>query len=137
MNSLNALESSIAASMRRRYVRLLGRGTTALYVALRALALHDGLGDDPGEVILPDLICSNVLDAVVLAGFTPRFADVLPGRFNADPDSVRRLIGPSTRAVVAGHIFGTVEDIPDYGVPVIEDAVQGLGGVTPSGRPVG
>src|SRR5579859_7258572 len=105
MYDIPSLESSIADFMHRRYARIVGRGTTALYVALRALALRDGLGDDPGEVIVPDLICSNVLDAVVLAGFTPRFADVLPDRFNADPDSIRRLIGPSTRAVVAGHIF--------------------------------
>ncbi len=129
---MQALEQQIAERMGRRYVRLVGRGTTALYVALRALALRDG----PGEVILPDLICSTVLDAVLLAGFRPILADVVPGRFTLDPQDVRRKITPTTRAILVAHLFGHVVDLSDAGVPVIEDAVQGLGG-TANGRPVG
>jgi dTDP-4-amino-4,6-dideoxygalactose transaminase len=113
----------IAGRLRRRYGRLVGRGTTALFIALRAIAEREG----SGEIILPDMICSAVLDGVVLAGFSPVFADILPNRFTLDYTDVRRKIRPATRAVIAAHVFGHVEPIPPLPVPVIEDAVQGLG----------
>jgi dTDP-4-amino-4,6-dideoxygalactose transaminase len=132
MENITTLEAFIASQMQRRFARLVGRGTTALYVALRALALRDGLG----EVILPDIICSNVLDAVLLAGFTPIFADVTSQRFAIDPSSIQRQITSATRAVIVAHLFGYMSPIHDYGVPIIEDAVQGLGG-TVNGNLVG
>jgi len=129
---VESLEAFIASQIQWRFVRLVGRGTTALYVALRALSLRDG----PGEVILPDVICSNVLDAVLLAGYTPIFANVERDRFMLDMTNVRQQITASTRAVVTAHLFGYTAEIPTYGVPVIEDAVQGLGGSV-NGQPVG
>ncbi|MHB8752586.1 MAG: DegT/DnrJ/EryC1/StrS family aminotransferase, partial [Aggregatilineales bacterium] len=114
----------------RRYTRLVGRGTTALYVAFRALAEVNG---GPGEIIVPDLICSTALDAVLLAGHTPVFADVLPNRWTLDLADARRKVTPNTRAVLVAHLFGHIAAVPrgafaDLGVPIIEDAVQGLGG---------
>src|ERR1051326_4642152 len=106
---MTPLEELIASRMHRRFVRSVGRGTTALYVALRALALHNGIG----EVILPDIICSNVLDAVLLAGFTPIFADVQPDLFAIDPAHIHGKVTASTRAVIAVHLFGFVEPIPE------------------------
>lgn len=122
---ISTLEAAIAVRMKRRYARLVGRGTTALYVALRALASVECPG---GEIILPDLICSTVLDAVLLAGFTPVLADVTPDRFTLNANSVRQKITSQTRAVIAAHLFGHVAALSDFGVPLIEDAVQGLGG---------
>ncbi len=121
---MNSFESAIAARLQRRYARLVGRGTTALYVALRALERINGAG----EIILPDVICSTVLDAVLLAGDVPVFADVIPNRFTIDPVDIREKINAQTRGVIVAHLFGHVADVPNFGVPLIEDAVQGLGG---------
>jgi dTDP-4-amino-4,6-dideoxygalactose transaminase len=112
-----------------RYHALAGRGTTALWLALRAISRRDG----PGEVILPDLLCETALEGVLLAGFTPIFADVEPDRFTIDAASVARLVTPHTRAVLVVHLFGDIADIDAIravvpGVPIIEDAVQGIGG---------
>ena len=82
---MNPLEIQWAERLQRRFARLVGRGTTALYVALRAIALCHGLG----EIILPDVICSSVLDAVLLAGFRPVFADVVAPRLSIDCASVK------------------------------------------------
>jgi len=130
--ALEGLKTLIADRTGRRYVRLVGRGTSALYVALRALVLGDG----PGSAILPDLICVSVLEAVLLAGLRPVFADVNADRFNPDSHSVGRVLGPDTRAVIAAHVFGCVTPPPEVEVPIIEDAVQGLGG-SMHGRSVG
>ena len=123
------LEKVITAALGRSYGVLSGRGTTALWLALRAIRRRDG----PGEVIIPDVVCGTVLDGVLLAGFTPVFADVIPGRFTLSASSVAQLITPRTRAVLVVHLFGHVADMDLIrqaapGIPIIEDAVQGFGG---------
>ncbi len=125
---MQKLERLAAERLQRRYARLVGRGTTACYVALRALAMCSA-ADTPGAIILPDLICSHVLDAVLLAGFRPVFADVLPARWTLDPASVQDKRTPETRGVLVAHLFGHVAEVASFGLPLIEDAVQGLGGV--------
>ncbi len=124
-----ALNERIDDHFNRRHHVLTGRGTTALWLALRALARRNG----PGDMILPDIVCDTVLDGVLLAGFTPVFADVLPDRFTLSPTSVARLVTARTRAVLVAHIFGYMADVDAVraaapGIPLIEDAVQGLGG---------
>ncbi len=126
---MRALADRIAQEVGRPYAVLCGRGTTALWLALRAIARRDG----PGEVILPDLLCFTALEGVLLAGFTPVFADVLPGRFTLDPADVGRKVTPDTQAILVAHLFGHIADWDAIraaapGVPLIEDAVQGLGG---------
>jgi len=101
-----------------------------LYVAFRALAVLNG---EPGEVIVPDLICSTALDAVLLAGHTPVFAEVTPDRWTLDGADARRNVTRNTQAVLVAHLFGHVAGVSrgafgDLGVPIVEDAVQGLGG---------
>src|SRR5260221_642399 len=105
---MTALEATLAAHMGRRYARLVGRGTTALYVALRALALCDG---DGGEIILPDVICSTVLDAVLLAGFAPVFTDITPEHFTIDPVSIRQKITDAARGIITAHGFWHIPKI--------------------------
>ncbi len=134
---MRALADRIAGEAGRSHVVLCGRGTTALWLALRAIARRDG----PGEVILPDLLCFTALEGVLLAGFTPVFADVLSGRFTLDPGDVERKVTPRTRAILVAHLFGHIADLDAIraaapGVPIIEDAVQGLGGCI-DGKPVG
>ncbi len=117
---------------------LCGRGTTALWLALRAIWRRDG----PGEVIVPDIVCGSVLDGVLLAGFAPVFGDVVPARYTLSAESVAALVTPRTRAVIVAHIFGHAADVAEIraaapGIPIIEDAVQGIGGHTNSGAALG
>jgi dTDP-4-amino-4,6-dideoxygalactose transaminase len=77
----------------------------------------------------------------LLAGFTPIFADVEPDRLTIDASSVARLVSPRTRAVLVAHLFGHIVDVDAIraaapGVPIVEDAVQGIGGHL-RGQPVG
>jgi dTDP-4-amino-4,6-dideoxygalactose transaminase len=91
------------------------------------------LNGGPGEIIVPDLICSTALDAVLLAGHIPVFADVTSDRWTLDSADARQKITPNTQAVLVAHLFGHLANVPrgafaDLGVPIVEDAVQGLGG---------
>jgi dTDP-4-amino-4,6-dideoxygalactose transaminase len=125
---------------RRQYL-LAGRGATVLWAALEAIAAHDGRR---GEVILPDMLCPSMLEAVLAAGFTPRFAEVNPETFSLTPETVQPLISRQTSAVIAVHLFGYIAPIEELaslldgtGIRLIEDAVQAIGGFLPSGKPVG
>ena len=128
-------------SLSKRRSLLAGRGTTLIWLILEAIARHD---NSRGEVILPDIICPSVLEAVVAAGFVPRFAEVSDDTFSLTTETIKPHITKYTSAVIVVHLFGFVapiEEIGEYlsgkGIYLIEDAVQGIGGHLRSGMPVG
>src|SRR4051812_48208666 len=108
-------------------------GTDALILALRALGV--GPGD---EVIVPSFTFYASAEAIPHAGATPVFCDVDPETLCITPETVRAVMTPRTKAVIAVHLFGNVAPIAEIealGVPVIEDAAQALGSKGPDGRP--
>jgi dTDP-4-amino-4,6-dideoxygalactose transaminase len=125
-------EARLAEQMQRKYIRLVGRGTTALYIALRALHV---ISKPRHEIILADIVCSVVLDAALLAGYIPIFAHVTD-RFTLNWPHIQEQITPHTQTIVAAHSFGHASNFISLEFPVIEDAVQGLGGHV-NGQPIG
>jgi len=112
-----------------RYAMALTNGTAALYCCLVALGI--GLGD---EVIVPNLTFIATANAVLMAGATPVFCDVLPNTMCIDPVEVERLITPRTKAVMPVHLYGQSADMhllsdiaETYSLKIIEDAAQGVG----------
>jgi dTDP-4-amino-4,6-dideoxygalactose transaminase len=126
-----ALERLIRDHTGRRFVRLVGRGTTAEFIALRAIAATTPIR----MVVLPDQICQVALDGALLAGFTPLFADVVGGRFTLDFGSAQHMVSAAgTEAVLLyTHLFGFQAGLPPPAAALlpytIEDAVQGIGGI--------
>jgi dTDP-4-amino-4,6-dideoxygalactose transaminase len=115
-----------------------GNGTDALQLALRALGIRRG-----DEVIVPTNTFVATAEAVVLAGATPRFADVSPDTLLLTPDTLEAALSRRTRAVIVVHLYGQVADMDSLaavaesaGVAIIEDAAQAHGG-TWRGRPAG
>lgn len=113
-------------------------GTTALHLALAAAGI--GPGD---EVLVPDLTFVATANAVKYTGATPVLVDVDPFTWCIDVDAARRSLTPATRAIVPVHLYGRAADMGaihalavEFGLVVIEDAAEGLGG-TYDGRPLG
>jgi dTDP-4-amino-4,6-dideoxygalactose transaminase len=120
--------------------RLTGRGTAALWIALRTV-LCSREGEAIPEVIIPDIICPVVADGILLAGAIPRFAAVSAKRFTITPGGAAACLTPHTAAILVAHTFGYSVDITTFraaapDVPIIEDAVQGIGG-TVAGQRIG
>jgi dTDP-4-amino-4,6-dideoxygalactose transaminase len=110
-----------------------GNGTDALTIALRAMGV--GPGD---EVIVPSFTFYASAEAIPPTGATPVFCDVDPDTFCITAETVKPLITPKTKAVVAVHLFGNiapVAEIEALGVPVLEDAAQAAGTTYEGGRP--
>ena len=113
-------------------------GTVSIELALRALGV--GPGD---EVIVPARSFFATTSAVVAVGAQPVFADVAVDTQNIDPDSVQRLIGTNTRAIICVHLAGLPCDMTRLceiasanDIFLIEDCAQAHG-ATWNGRPVG
>jgi dTDP-4-amino-4,6-dideoxygalactose transaminase len=133
------LEAVVCSHTGRKHCVLVGRGTTAIYLALRAIERRAGTG----EVILPTICCASIAQMVLYAGFTPVFADVELDSLTLDVESFRARLTSSTRAVLPIHIFGYAARMTEisatageHGIAVIEDAAQSVGGVC-DGRPMG
>ncbi|HEY3504094.1 MAG TPA: DegT/DnrJ/EryC1/StrS family aminotransferase [Actinocatenispora sp.] len=104
-------------------------GTDALHLSLRALGV--GPGD---EVVVPANTFVATAEAVVLAGATPRFADVDDATLLVTPSTVEDALTSRTRAVIAVHLYGQMPDMAGIlavtrraGVPLVEDAAQAQG----------
>jgi dTDP-4-amino-4,6-dideoxygalactose transaminase len=66
------------------------------------------------------------------------FCDVDPDTYCVTPDTVKAALTPRTKAVIAVHLFGNVAPVAEVaalGVPVLEDAAQAAGSLSPRGRP--
>jgi len=104
-------------------------GTGALHIAL--LSLGVGRGD---ECILPSLTFGATASVVVAVGARPVFVDVDPETWGLNWKHVRSKVNRRTRAVLSVHLYGEDCGIEDVGVPVIEDACEGLGMVPVRGH---
>src|ERR671916_580125 len=108
-------------------------GTEAITIALRALGV--GPGD---EVVVPSFTFYASAEAIPPTGARPVFCDVDPETSCMTADTVRAVLTPRTKAVIAVHLFGNaapVDEIAALGVPVVEDAAQAAGTTVGAGRP--
>jgi len=108
--------------------------TTSCTHALEMFALL--LDIQPGdEVILPSFTFVSTVNAFVLRGARPVFADIRPDTLNLDEARLEALISPRTKAIVPVHYAGVgceMEAILELArrqqIAVVEDNAHGLFG---------
>lgn len=112
--------------------------THALEMAAILLDITPG-----GEVIVPSFTFVSTVNAFVLRGAHPVFADIRPDTLNLDENKLEDLITPKTRAIVPVHYAGvgcemdSIMEIADrHNILVVEDNAHGLFGKY-RGRPLG
>jgi len=106
--------------------------TTSCTSALDMTALL--LDVQPGdEVIVPSFTFVSSVNAYVLRGATPIFADIRPDTLNIDERKLESLITPRTKVIVVVHYAGVacaMDQIMSvaqrHGVTVVEDNAHGL-----------
>ena len=113
-------------------------GTVALELALHAIGI--GPGD---EVVVPPRTFIASVSCVVIRGAVPVFADVDRESQTITADSIRAVLTPRTKAIIAVHLAGWPCDMDpivalarERGLAVIEDCAQAHGAAY-KGRPVG
>jgi len=120
------------------YADAVNSGTSAVYVALRALELKAFT-----EVICPPITDPGGVMPVPLCNLIPIVADASPGSFNAGPEQIEARINKRTSAILVAHIAGIPADMGPLmeiarakNLPVIEDVAQSHG-ATYRGKKVG
>ncbi|HYM79332.1 MAG TPA: DegT/DnrJ/EryC1/StrS family aminotransferase [Candidatus Dormibacteraeota bacterium] len=121
-----------------------GRAATALYRAYSVARQLAGARDQEAEVILPSISCATPANAALLAGVTPRFADVDPATGMPTLASIQQRCTQQTCAVVFIHLFGQTADLRPLAewcrarkILLIEDLAQALGSRLPDGTSAG
>lgn len=134
---LDSFETAFAAFAQCPYAVGVGNGSSALYLALRAL----GIGHDD-EVITSPLSWIATANAIHMTGATPVMVDI-GDDLNIDPGRIEAAVTEKTRAVVPVHFTGRICDMAPImeiaerlGLLVVEDAAQAAGAVY-GGRPAG
>ncbi len=104
--------------------------TDALEMAALLLDIQPG-----DEVIVPSFTFVSTINAFVLRGARPVFADIRPDTLNLDENQLERLITARTKAIAVVHYAGVaceMDAILDvtarHNLPVVEDNAHGLFG---------
>ena len=131
-------EEEFAAAAGCRHAVALTNGTVALELALLACGI--GPGD---EVITTSRTFVASASCVIARGATPVMADVDRDSGVISAETVRAVISPRTRAIIAVHLAGWPCDMDalcklaeEHNLVVIEDCAQAHGAIY-KGRPVG
>jgi len=125
-------------------VEWFGRAATALYRAYQIAQRCVRAADKEAEVILPSISCATPANTALLAGVSPRFADVDPATGMPTLETIQQRWTPNTCAVVFIHLFGQTADLcplaqwcRERKILLIEDVAQALGARLPDGTCVG
>jgi hypothetical protein len=131
-------EREFAEHTGKQHAVAVANGSLALKLALRILGF--GPGD---EVITTSRTFIASASCAVAVGARPVFADVDRVSQNITAESIRAVLTPATKAIVAVHLAGwpcEMDEIMalarEHGLKVIEDCAQAHG-ATYKGRPVG
>jgi dTDP-4-amino-4,6-dideoxygalactose transaminase len=137
-NQIKQLEEHFTKQYDREYCIFTDRGTTLTYAFLMAVKdeVFNEKNDSPGKVVLPDILCPSMANAVIYAGFEPLFCDVNLKNFTMDIQSLENLLASNSdiQVVIPVHLYGFLADMnpiesltKDYNIKVLEDAAQALG----------
>lgn len=112
-----------------RHAHLVSSGTAALQTMLACSGI--GAGD---EVILPTFTFVATVEAVIMAGAAPVFADI-DETLCLSPKAAEKAITPRTKAIMPVHMCGAMAKIDELenlcrnkGLILLEDACQAMGG---------
>ncbi len=126
---VRALEAEAARYFGVKHAIAVNSWTSGLIAAVGAIGIEPG-----DEIITTPWTMAATATAILHFAGIPVFADIDPDTFNIDPESVRRLITPRTRAIMAVDIFGQSADMSalnaiakDHGLKIISDTAQAPG----------
>ncbi|MCX8080326.1 MAG: DegT/DnrJ/EryC1/StrS family aminotransferase [Bacteroidia bacterium] len=121
-------EEKFANYVGAKYAVAVSNCTTALHLSLLVAGIKPG-----DEVICPSMSYIATANSIVHAGATPVFAEVRDD-YNLDPEHVKKLITPKTKAILLVHQLGFPADIDAFReicdkhkLILIEDAACAVG----------
>jgi len=137
-DTVNRFQSDFARAIDTEFGIACSNGSVALELALLAIGLRPG-----DEVVVPPRTFIASASSVAIRGGIPVWADIDPVTQNIDPEAIRAVLTPRTRAILCVHHAGCPCDMDsilaiarEHDLKVIEDCAQAHG-ARYRGRPVG
>jgi dTDP-4-amino-4,6-dideoxygalactose transaminase len=125
----SALQNDLEGYTSSKYAFVTSSATTALHLALDSLNLEPG-----SEVLVSDFSFPASANAIVKAGFIPKFVDIDLNHFNMDVSKLAESVTSKTRVIMPVHAFGApanLEKIQKFALEnklrIIADAACSLG----------
>ncbi len=118
-------EKTMLKKINMKYAVAVNSGTSALHLALISLGIKKG-----DAVIIPDYVCTALLNCIRMVGAEAILADVGIDNPNTSIESVENKMCDKVKAIIVPHLFGLSQDISHYKkfrVPIIEDCAQTFG----------
>ena len=135
---IHELEEKLCQITGAKYCVAVSSGTAALHIAAMAAGIKEG-----DEVITSSITFAASANCTLYCGGRPVFADINPNTYNIDPESVKKLITPRTKAVVAVDFTGQAVELDklraiceEHNLILIEDAAHSIG-TKYNGQPIG
>ncbi|MDE7253060.1 MAG: UDP-4-amino-4,6-dideoxy-N-acetyl-beta-L-altrosamine transaminase [Acetatifactor sp.] len=132
------LEGKLCEITHAKYAVVVSNGTAALHLAALAAGFKEG-----DEVIVSPITFAASANCILYVGAKPVFADINPETYNIDPASIRKLITPRTKGIVAVDFTGQAVELDEiraicqeHHLLLIEDAAHAIG-TKYKERPVG
>lgn len=132
------LEGKLCEITHAKYAVAVSNGTAALHLAALAAGFEEG-----DEVIVSPITFAASANCILYVGAKPVFADINPETYNIDPASIRKLITPRTKGIVAVDFTGQAVELDEiraicqeHHLLLIEDAAHAIG-TKYKERPVG
>ena len=104
-------------------------GTVALQLALLAM----GIGKDD-EVIVPDITFAATINTIIHCGATPVMCEVDLETWCIDPEEIKKLINPRTKAIMPVLLYGQAAQMDEiiklsneHNLYVVEDCAEAIG----------
>jgi dTDP-4-amino-4,6-dideoxygalactose transaminase len=115
-----------------RHVIATNNGTSACIAALCSLYETGAQRND--EVIVPACTFAATANAILAAGFIPKFVDVDLNTLNIDPEKIGNVISKKTAGIMPVHLMGKpcemdqiMELSEQHSLPIIEDCCEAHG----------
>jgi perosamine synthetase len=119
-------ENKICKLVGSKYAVAVTSGTSALFLALKALGV--GHGDN---VLVPAFTFIASANAVKMTGATPIFVDINSKNANIDTNALTQAITPKTKAIMPVHVSGRGADMQaiktiakQHNLAIVEDAAE-------------
>ena len=130
------LVKKLCHSHDREYAYITGSGTSAIYIALRALGLKNKY------IGIPNNVCFDVPLGIIYSGNSPFFLDIERETLGLSVVKLKKYLG-AISGVIAVHSYGSICNIESiteccqkYGIPLIEDCAVAQGAKF-NNKPVG
>ena len=130
--NVKKFEAGFAAKFGYKHAIAVSSGTDADIVSCASLYEFGAKRGD--EIIVPACTFVASANAILAAGFTPKFVDIEIETLNIDPDKIEAAITPKTRAIMVVHLMGKPCDMDPilriarkHKLRIIEDACESHG----------